>query len=50
MVRGSLRQARASLARRADPPQPPNRVPLDDQPAEVIADLARRLAGDPPTP
>lgn len=49
MLRSGSRQARTSLERRVDRWQGADQVPLDDQPAWLIADLARRLAGDPPT-
>lgn len=40
--------ARAALVRRVDPQPDRGSVPLDDQPAWLIADLARRLADRPP--
>lgn len=41
-------RARTALVRHVEPPADTDGVPLDDQPARVIEDLARRLADNPP--
>jgi len=47
--RAPIRVAWHQLRSRVFPdPQPTSPVPLDDQPAWLIADLARRLAQNPP--
>lgn len=49
-VRLAGRQLRSRVLGRKNPQHASGYVPLDDQPAWLIADLARRLAQNPPSP